>query len=146
MFFEGMGSDRGGRGHWDQKNKERDLYEDEKNRRMRDKRYQTLEEFWPYYVREHSNPLTRELHFIGNTNLFLWLLLALLRRSPKLGVFAVASSYAVAWIGHFFVEQNRPATFRYPIWSAICDMVMYVKMWRGEMDAEVEKYIHDQSA
>jgi hypothetical protein len=109
---------------------------------MNKRRYKTLEEFWPYYVREHSNPLTRQLHFIGNTNLLIWLSLALIRRSPKLGVFAVASSYAIAWIGHFFVERNRPATFQYPLMSAICDLIMYSKMWRGEMDIEVSKYIH----
>ena len=113
---------------------------------MNENRYQTLAEFWPYYVREHSNPLTRQLHFVGNTNLFLWLLLSLIRRSPKLGVFAVLSSYTIAWIGHFFVEKNRPATFQYPLMSAVCDMLMYVKMWRGQMNAEVKKYIHSERA
>lgn len=106
-----------------------------------DERFRTLSEFWPYYVREHSKSLTRNLHFVGNTNLFLWLLLALIRRSPKLGVFAVVSSYALAWIGHFFVEHNIPATFKYPIMAGMCDMIMYYKMWNGEMDAEVEKYV-----
>jgi hypothetical protein len=109
---------------------------------MPETRYQTLEEFWPYYVREHSNPLTRQLHFIGNTNLGFWLLLALPRRNPKLVLVAVVTSYAIAWVGHFFVEKNRPATFKYPLMSAVCDLMMYSKMWRGEMDAEVAKYIH----
>ena len=107
---------------------------------MSQPRYRTVEEFWPYYVREHQHPLTRQLHFIGNTNLFLWLGLASLKRSPGLVIFAIVSSYAFAWIGHFFVEKNMPATFKYPVLSAICDMIMYGKMWRGEMDAEVEKY------
>jgi hypothetical protein len=104
-------------------------------------RYQTIREFWPYYVNEHSNPLTRQLHFVGNTNLFVWLLLALVRRSPALLLVAVVSSYAIAWIGHFFVEKNRPATFQYPIWSALCDMWAYYLMWRGKMNAEVEQYV-----
>lgn len=100
----------------------------------------SLQEFWPYYVREHSRAGTRWLHFIGNTNLFIWLLLALYNRSVVLMILAVASSYTFAWIGHFFVERNVPATFRYPLMAAICDIVMYYKMWRWEMDAEVEKY------
>lgn len=108
---------------------------------MTKKRYDTIEEFWPYYVNEHSNPLTRRLHFIGNTNLFMWLLLALVRRSPALLGVAVVSSYAIAWIGHFFVEKNRPATFQYPLWSALCDMRMYYLMWRGEMETEVARYV-----
>ena len=61
------------------------------------------------------------------------------RRSLRLLSFAVASSYAFAWIGHFFVEHNRPATFKYPLKAAICDMIMYGKMWRGEMDDEIAK-------
>lgn len=111
---------------------------------MTEKRYKTLAEFWPYYVREHSRSLTRKLHFIGNTNLFFWLSLALLRRSFKLLLLAITSSYALAWIGHFFVEHNRPATFKYPIMSALCDMWMYVKMWRGTMAAEVTRYSKDE--
>lgn len=106
-------------------------------------RYRTLEEFWPYYVNEHSEAGTRWLHFVGNTNLFVWLIAALVRLSFRLLVVAVVSSYAIAWVGHFFVERNIPATFRYPIMSALCDMRMYYKMWRGEMAAEIAKYVHD---
>jgi hypothetical protein len=108
---------------------------------MSRKQYNTIEEFWPYYVGEHQQPLTRQLHFIGNVNLFCWLSLALLRRRPQLVLVAVVSSYLIAWVGHFGVERNIPATFHYPILSAICDMIMFVKMWRGEMDAEVAKYV-----
>lgn len=82
----------------------------------------------------------RWLHFIGNTNLFFWLAAAAWMRDPWLVVWAVVSSYGFAWIGHFFVERNIPITFRYPVEAALCDMRMYYKMWRGEMDAEVEKY------
>ena len=100
----------------------------------------SVQEFWPYYVREHSHSGTRWLHFVGNTNLLIWLFLAVYYQSLFIVGFAVASSYTFAWIGHFFVERNIPATFRYPLMAAICDMVMYYKMWRGEMNAEVEKY------
>jgi hypothetical protein len=50
-------------------------------------------------------------------------------------------SIALAWVGHFGFERNVPATFRYPLKAAICDMVMYFKMWQGTMDAEVAKYV-----
>src|SRR5258708_29138394 len=107
---------------------------------MNNQRYQRFEEFWPFYVGEHANPLTRSLHFWGTNNLFFWLTLAILRRSPKLVLFAVISSYAFAWVGHFFVEKNRPSTFDYPILSALGDLHMFVKMWQGQMDTEVTKY------
>jgi hypothetical protein len=105
-----------------------------------EKKYQTLAEFWPFYVLEHRQPLTRWLHFIGTTTLFIWLLVALIRRNPKLLVGAVVSPYAWAWAGHFLVEKNRPATFKYPVKSLVSDFIMYGKMWRGKMEAEVARY------
>lgn len=107
---------------------------------MAQQRFRTLDEFWPYYVGEHRKPLTRRLHFIGNTNLLVWLVVAARRRSLRLVIMGIITSYAFAWFGHFAIERNRPATFEYPVLSALADMRMYAKMWRGEMDAEVEKY------
>jgi hypothetical protein len=107
---------------------------------MRIQRYQRFDDFWPYYVSEHANPLNRKLHFWGTNNLFFWLVLAIVGRSPKLVVFAVISSYAYAWIGHFLIEKNRPATLNYPFLSALGDLQMYVKTWQGQMDAEVARY------
>jgi hypothetical protein len=104
------------------------------------KPYRSLDEFWPDYVRAHRHPLTRRLHFIGTTNLLVWLCAAALRRSPGLLALAVASSYAFAWIGHFFVERNIPLTFRHPLEAGLCDLRMYVKTWQGTMQAEVDQY------
>lgn len=33
--------------------------------------------------------------------------------------------YGFAWVGHFFVEENKPATFIYPSYSLICDYKMF---------------------
>jgi hypothetical protein len=52
----------------------------------------------------------------------------------------VASAYAVAWVGHFGFERNVPATLRYPLLAALCDLRMYGLMWRGTMEAEVKRY------
>ena len=112
---------------------------------MSTSRFRTLDEFWPYYVRAHSKPGTRWLHFIGNTNLFIWLFVAVLRLNIWIVAWAVVSSYAFAWVGHFFVEHNIPATFRYPVKAGLCDMIMYYKMWRGVMDEEIRQYIPDRS-
>jgi hypothetical protein len=107
---------------------------------MSGQRFSSLADFWPYYVQEHSHPWTRRMHFIGNTNLLLWLGVAILRRRPALVGVAVVSSYALAWIGHFFIERNIPATFRYPLLSARADIFMYSKMLRGQMADEVARY------
>ena len=71
-------------------------------------------EFWPYYLREHSRPVTRGLHYIG-TSLALACLVSFIASDLWiLLVLALVSGYAFAWFGHFFVERNRPATFKYP--------------------------------
>jgi hypothetical protein len=110
---------------------------------MSKQRYQRFEDFWPYYVTEHASPLNRKLHFWGTHNLIFWLMLAVLQRSFGLAIFAVVSSYACAWIGHLFIEKNRPATWEYPIFSALGELRMYIKTWQGQMDAEVARYLAD---
>jgi len=73
----------------------------------------TFAEFWPFYLREHSRPATRALHFAGTTLSLLLLASAVALRSGRFVLMAIVCGYAFAWVGHFFVEHNRPATFKY---------------------------------
>ena len=103
-------------------------------------RYASFGEFWPFYVREHSKPMTRTLHFVGTT--LLWPILALaVLVSPWWLLAAPVAGYGFAWSAHFFVEKNRPATFTYPVWSLVGDFRMYWLMLRGAMGPEVERCI-----
>jgi hypothetical protein len=102
-------------------------------------RIETFEEFWPFYVREHSKKATRILHFVGTTTAVAVLGMAAVKRRPALVPLALVCGYGPAWIGHFFVEKNRPATFKYPLWSLLADFKMWSKMARGRMDREVER-------
>ncbi len=111
---------------------------------MAKKKYSSVKEFWPYYVTQHQKKSTRYWHFVGNTNLFIWLLAAWAERSLWILAGGVVTSYAFAWVGHFIMERNRPATFDYPVLSALCDMKMYGLMWLGKMDAEMEKYANSE--
>jgi len=95
-------------------------------------------DFWPFYVGQHSRRGTRALHFVGTTLALVLLLGAVVFARPDLLAWALVSGYAFAWVGHFFVEKNRPATFRYPLWSLRGDFRMYALMWRGRMSAEIE--------
>ena len=106
---------------------------------METKTYQSFSEFWPYYVSEHSKPGTRRLHFLG-TSLGLLLLLIFFVTGPWwLVLLALISGYLFAWIGHFVVERNMPATFKYPLYSLAGDLKMFVLICVGKMEEEVKR-------
>jgi hypothetical protein len=102
-------------------------------------RIRTFREFWPFYVGEHSRPLNRTLHVIGSTCVLACLAGAIAFR-PWLFAIAPVCGYGFAWVGHFFVEKNRPATFQYPLYSLAADWVMYAKILTGRMDDDVRAY------
>jgi hypothetical protein len=88
-------------------------------------RFESFAQFWPYYLQEHAKPATRALHYLGTTLVVLVALAALI--SGRWWLFAVMpiAGYFFAWLAHFMVEKNRPATFTYPLWSLAADF----KMW-----------------
>ena len=102
---------------------------------------ETYSEFWDFYVQEHSKPMTRVLHFVG-TSLGLLLLIWLVARGPWYYFpLCLMVGYAFAWFAHFVVEKNKPATFKYPLWSFISDYKMMWYMITGRMAAEVERTV-----
>ncbi|MBX3023060.1 MAG: DUF962 domain-containing protein [Bdellovibrionales bacterium] len=97
----------------------------------------TWREFWPYYVREHLNPVSRALHVCG-TALSLILLGVFVSQEQWAALWIVPlCGYAFAWIGHFVFEKNRPATFRYPFFSLASDFVMLFKTLTFQMGKEI---------
>ena len=105
-------------------------------------KFDSFEEFWPYYVREHSKKTTRLMHFVGTGAALSAFALGLLRRSPALLLAAPLLGYGPAWISHFFVEGNTPATFHYPAFSLRADLRMFGMMLDGAMDREVERVMN----
>ena len=97
---------------------------------MAAERYKSFDEFWPYYVSEHSKSPTRTLHFVGTHLGLVNLAAAVGYRQPL---------YILSGIGHFFIEKNKPATFTYPAWSFRGDFKMLGLMWRGKMTDEVSR-------
>ena len=104
-----------------------------------EQRYKTFQEFWPFYVLEHSKKGTRLLHYIGTNLLFAFLVHALLTGSAWSILQGIIAAYGCAWTGHFFIEKNRPATFRYPLFSLIGDFKMYGYTITGRMEKEIER-------
>ncbi|HJW42040.1 MAG TPA: DUF962 domain-containing protein [Rhizomicrobium sp.] len=98
----------------------------------------TYRDFWPYYLQEHARRETRALHYAGTGLALASLAAAIATASAWLAVLALFAGYGPAWIAHFFVEKNRPATFTYPGWSLVSDFRM-AWFWvtgklRGELD------------
>ena len=94
-------------------------------------RIQSFEEFWPFYVSQHRDPTNRRLHFIGTS------LVMAMAPNPLLWPLIPLAGYGFAWAGHFGFEKNRPATFKYPLWSLRADFHMWGKTVTGRMPAEL---------
>ena len=104
------------------------------------KTIRTYEDFWPFYLAEHRRPLTRAIHVAGTGLGLMVLVLALATRIWWLIAVALAIGYGFAWLAHFFVEKNRPATFTYPWWSFISDFRMFWLAMTGRLQREVDQY------
>ena len=84
-------------------------------------RYRSFAEFYPFYLGEHANRTSRRLHFVGTSIALVLLVAAVATQLWWLIAVALLAGYAFAWVGHFFFERNRPATFRYPLLSLMGD-------------------------
>ena len=102
-------------------------------------RYQSFADFWPHYLREHSRPATRRLHYAGTGLVLLVALGALATRDWRLLVLLPLAGYGFAWFSHAAVERNRPATFTYPSWSLAADFKMWGLWVSGKLRPELEK-------
>jgi hypothetical protein len=96
-------------------------------------RIQTFTEFYPFYLGEHANRTSRRLHFVGSSVGLVLFVGAALTLNAWLIPLSLLQGYAFAWVGHFFFEHNRPATFKYPVFSFMGDWRMWWDMLRGRI-------------
>lgn len=99
---------------------------------MEEKRYTSLKEFYSFYLTEHSNSTSRVLHFIGTGLVLLLIPAAFLFHEVRLLWLVPFVGYGFAWVGHFFFEKNKPATFKYPAYSLASDFMLFFDLLSGK--------------
>ena len=107
---------------------------------MAEREIKSFEEFWPFYVGEHKKKATRILHFVGTTAAMGCVAGGLLTKRRWLLAVAPIAGYGPAWISHFFIEKNKPATFKAPFWSFISDYRMCWLFLTGRLGEELQKH------
>ena len=99
-----------------------------------EKKFQSFKEFYPYYLQEHSNPTCRLMHFIGSSLVLVTIFYAIYTDQFVYLWLIPLIGYGFAWVGHFFYEHNKPATFTYPFYSLLGDWVMFKDILAGNID------------
>ena len=96
-------------------------------------KYSSFTDFYPFYLAEHSNRTCRRLHFVGTSLGLACFALAVSTWNAWWLLAGLIAGYAFAWVGHYFFEHNRPATFTYPFYSFLGDWVMWKDMLSGRI-------------
>lgn len=106
---------------------------------MSETKIQSFEEFWPHYLKAHRHPRNRALHYFGTSCALGCVAAGVITSNPLWFAAAPVVGYAPAWIGHFFIEHNRPATFDYARYSLMGDFKMLGLAVRGQVAAEIAR-------
>ena len=101
-------------------------------------RFRTFDAFWIFYLREHAKAGTRALHYAGTSIVILCALAAVLTGRWGLFILLPVAGYGFAWLGHFAVEGNRPATFAHPLWSLAADFRMWGLWVSGRLRSHLD--------
>ena len=96
-------------------------------------RFQSFEAFYPYYIHEHSNRTCRRIHVVGSGLVLVVLAIAVATLNPWWLLAMPLIGYGAAWVGHFFFEKNRPATFKHPFYSFAGDWMMFKDILTGKV-------------
>lgn len=86
--------------------------------------------FWQHYLLQHQQPLNQALHVVGTLAGLVCIGLGI-TRSWMWFAAVIPMGYGPAWLGHYLFEQNRPLTFRYPLWSLLADYRLVAQILMG---------------
>ncbi len=99
---------------------------------MEEKKYKSLKAFYPFYLSQHKNTSSRILHFIGTGLVLLCFFTGFLFHDLRFFLATPILGYGFAWIGHYFFEKNKPATFKYPGYSLASDFILFYDLLMGK--------------
>ncbi|MEO6730145.1 MAG: DUF962 domain-containing protein [Ferruginibacter sp.] len=111
-----------------------------------ERKYKSFWSFYPYYLTEHSDASNRLLHFVGTGLIIAFLITGILLKNWWFIAAIPFCGYSFAWMGHFFIEKNQPATFTYPLYSLGSDFVMFWHILTGQINkklTEANRIIHN---
>lgn len=103
------------------------------------KKYKSFRSFYPYYLTEHADGNNRMLHFTGTGILIACLGAGIVTGKWWFFVLIPLVGYGFAWVGHYFIEKNRPATFTYPLYSLASDFVMFWHILTGQINSKLRE-------
>tara|TARA_R110000868_G_scaffold8205_3_gene42646 strand:- start:238741 stop:239049 length:309 start_codon:yes stop_codon:yes gene_type:complete len=96
-------------------------------------RFDSLKDFYPFYLSQHQHPINRMLHFVATSLVIFVALYTLFSQAWWYLLLMPLFGYSFAWIGHFFFERNKPATFQYPLYSLASDFIMFKDILFGKI-------------
>jgi len=99
----------------------------------------TFDAFWSVYLREHTRPGCRALHYLAAVAALTIVAVAVMRQHWSLLFAAPVAAYGLAWVGHFTIEKNRPATWAYPWWSLRAEVRMARLALLGRIRDEIRE-------
>ena len=97
-----------------------------------------LKDFYVFYLNEHSRVWCRIMHYIGSSLVILILGAVVYSQMWIYLLLIPVAGYGFAWVGHFFIEKNRPATFQYPFYSLLSDWIMYFSFLTGQLGRQLQ--------
>lgn len=100
---------------------------------MKTNKFNSFSEFYPFYLSEHKKKLTKIFHATGSTIVLFIILFSIYNNNYKYLYFTPIVGYGFAWFSHFFIEKNKPATFKYPLYSFIGDWIMLKDILIGKI-------------
>ncbi len=102
-----------------------------------ERQFAGYEEFFSFYLGEHSNPRNRAMHAAGTILGLCTLIVPFAVGRPWYALLWPVVAYGFAWTGHFLIEGNKPATFGHPFWSFISDFRMLGLMVSGRLKSRM---------